>query len=202
MNPKPHEIPRRSNAREKLLDAAFDLVYIHGYAATSVDMILKTAGVPKGSLYHHFGSKKALVTAMIRERLFPRIDRFFPFRRKEGCGVTESIRDLYAAMARNRPLISYGCPLYRLMVELSPVDGEFDALLLTKYRQLHADLAALLREGIERGEYCDALDAENFAATMLSATWGALSLSPSISSPENFLAQTHFLLESLEGYRR
>jgi len=132
---------KKQNAREKLLDVTFEEVYIHGYAATSVDAILKKAAVPKGSLYHHFGSKKALVIEMIRERLFPKIDQFFPFEKKEDESVMHRIRSTYAAMAKNRPLITYGCPLYRLMVELSPVDREFDALLLEKYEEQHRKLA-------------------------------------------------------------
>jgi TetR/AcrR family transcriptional repressor of nem operon len=63
--------------REKLLDVTFEEVYTHGYAATSIDAILQKASVPKGSMYHHFKSKKALVLAMIEERLYPKMDSFF-----------------------------------------------------------------------------------------------------------------------------
>jgi TetR/AcrR family transcriptional repressor of nem operon len=70
--------------REKLLDITFDEVYIHGYAATSVDTILKKAGIPKGSMYHYFKGKKALVLAMVQERLFPKMEAFFDFSPREG----------------------------------------------------------------------------------------------------------------------
>ena len=192
---------KKTNARETLLDVTFEEVYIHGYAATSIDAILKKAGVPKGSLYHHFGSKKSLVLAMIRERLFVKIDQFFIFEKKEDESVMRRIRSTYAAMAKNRPLITYGCPLYRLMVELSPVDREFDILLLEKYEQQHHKLALLLREGIEEGEFNTNLEPESFARYLLSATWGILSLSPTLSSPASFLEQSAFLLKQLESYR-
>lgn len=45
---------KKLSTREKLLDITFEEVYIHGYAATSVDAILKTAKSTKGSMYHHF----------------------------------------------------------------------------------------------------------------------------------------------------
>jgi len=51
---------KKQPTREKLLNITFDEVYIHGYTATSVDTILKKAGIPKGSMYHHFKGKKEL----------------------------------------------------------------------------------------------------------------------------------------------
>jgi len=187
--------------REKLLDITFDEVYIHGYAATSVDTILKKAGIPKGSMYHYFKGKKALVLAMVQERLFPKMEAFFDFSPREGQGVTEALRDTFAAMSRNKPLITYGCPLYRLMVELSPVDQEFDALLTTKVAELRTELAALLQRGIESGEFSATLDAEAFAAYLLESTWGVLSLSPSLSSSRHFIAHSRFILDTLNTYR-
>ena len=192
---------KKPTARAKLLDAAFDEVYTYGYASASIDAILKRAGVPKGSLYHYFGSKKALVLTMVQERLFPKMEAFFRFEKHVGCTVYESFRNTFAAMSKNRPLIAHGCPLYRLMVELSPVDEEFDSLLNSKYHQMHANIAALLKQGISEGEFDSALDADSFAAFMLSSVWGILSLSPSLSSPKNFLAQSRFLLDELDRHR-
>lgn len=91
---------RKQPTREKLLDITFEEVYIHGYAATSVDTILKKAGITKGSMYHHFKSKKELVLAMIEERLFVKMDIFFNFEKVEGRSVLESIRNTYAGMAK------------------------------------------------------------------------------------------------------
>ncbi|NSX53407.1 TetR/AcrR family transcriptional regulator [Parasulfitobacter algicola] len=49
---------------QKLVHAASDLFRQNGYAATGLSEILKRAGVPKGSLYHHFpGGKDDLAIA-------------------------------------------------------------------------------------------------------------------------------------------
>lgn len=53
----------RSDARQKLLDAAIDVVRRQGYAGTSVDDICRAAGVTKGAFFHHFASKEALAVA-------------------------------------------------------------------------------------------------------------------------------------------
>ena len=191
---------KKQPTREKLLDIAFDEIYIHGYTATSVDTILKTAGIPKGSMYHHFKGKKELVLAMVEERLFPKMTLFFDFEPKEGKSVTEMIRGTFTAVAKNKPLITYGCPLYRLMVELSPVDKTFDTLLGGKVVQMQEDLASLLEKGIESGEFNERLNTKYFAFYILESTWGTLSLSPSLSSSKHFLQHSKFILETLSIY--
>lgn len=49
--------------RQTLLDRATELFRAKGYSATSIDEIVKACGITKGSLYHHFSSKEALVLA-------------------------------------------------------------------------------------------------------------------------------------------
>jgi len=191
---------KKQPTREKLLDITFDEVYIQGYTATSVDTILKTAGIPKGSMYHHFKGKKELVLAMVEERLFPKMALFFDFEPKDEKSVTDALRGTFTAMAKNKPLITYGCPLYRLMVELSATDETFDALLSARVRQMEENLAFLLQKGIESGEFKVTLDTKAFASYMLESTWGVLSLSPSLSSPKHFIKHSKFILETLSIY--
>lgn len=50
--------------RERILDAAQHLVIENGFAATSVDQVLKGAGTSKGAFFHHFDSKLDLARAL------------------------------------------------------------------------------------------------------------------------------------------
>ena len=54
---------RHSDAREKLLEAALDLIWTSSYGGVSVDDICERAGVNKGSFYHFFPSKSDLAVA-------------------------------------------------------------------------------------------------------------------------------------------
>ena len=193
---------KKQVTREKLLDITFEEVYIHGYAATSIDAILKKAKVPKGSMYHHFKSKKELVLVMIQERLFVKMDQFFKYEKQENRTVLESFRNIFASISKNKLLITYGCPLYRLMVELSAVDQEFDTLLTSKVKQMQIGIASLLQTGIEIGEFDESLDVDTFSAFILSSIWGILSLSPSLSSSKSFIAQSKYILKELESYKQ
>lgn len=55
--------------RERLLDSADALLFVHGVVATPVDRILKHAQASPPSLYSHFGSKDGLIAAALRRRL-------------------------------------------------------------------------------------------------------------------------------------
>ena len=192
---------KKQTTREKLLDYTFEEVYVHGYTATSVDAILKKAKVPKGSMYHHFKSKKELVLAMVKERLFIKMDSFFTYEIKKEHSVTESFRQSFLTVSKNKMLVTYGCPLYRLMVELSATDKEFDALLSSKATEMQKGIQSMLSTGVARGEYKPTLDTESFSGFILNAVWGILSLSPSLSSSKNFLKQSHYILEILETHK-
>jgi AcrR family transcriptional regulator len=53
--------------REALIGAARHLFGTRGYADTSLDAIVATAGVTKGALYHHFLGKKELFEAVFEQ---------------------------------------------------------------------------------------------------------------------------------------
>ncbi|UWX97762.1 TetR/AcrR family transcriptional regulator [Arthrobacter zhaoxinii] len=57
------------SARNRLLDAAEELAFTQGVAATPVDRILQRANVAPATLYAHFGNKEGLIAAALRRRL-------------------------------------------------------------------------------------------------------------------------------------
>ncbi|KQS08097.1 TetR family transcriptional regulator [Curtobacterium sp. Leaf183] len=58
----------RAGTEQKLLDAAEELFFAHGIAATSVDAVLEHAGVSSATLYRGYASKEALVAATLTRR--------------------------------------------------------------------------------------------------------------------------------------
>jgi AcrR family transcriptional regulator len=51
--------------RDHLVAVASRLFAVHGYDGTSIEAVLDEAGVSRGSLYHHFGTKQALFEAVL-----------------------------------------------------------------------------------------------------------------------------------------
>ena len=58
---------RAQATRRALLDSARSLFGEQGYAATSVDEVVRHAGVTKGAMYHHFDDKDDLFRAVLEE---------------------------------------------------------------------------------------------------------------------------------------
>lgn len=50
-------------SKTKILDAAMQVIRTKGYAATTIDDICHSAGLTKGSFFHHFKSKEELALA-------------------------------------------------------------------------------------------------------------------------------------------
>ncbi|WP_201833830.1 TetR/AcrR family transcriptional regulator [Microvirga zambiensis] len=58
---------RPSSRREILLQAAAEVFFEQGYAATSIDAIIERAGGSKRNIYSEFGNKEGLFSAIVTE---------------------------------------------------------------------------------------------------------------------------------------
>ncbi|MBC3362441.1 TetR/AcrR family transcriptional regulator [Pseudomonas sp. SWRI154] len=54
-----------TDVRQEILDVGQRIMAAKGYSAVGLNEILATAGVPKGSFYHYFGSKDAFGEALL-----------------------------------------------------------------------------------------------------------------------------------------
>lgn len=62
-------IPRwRADARERILETAYELFSRRGIRDVGIDEVIERAGVAKASLYRHFPSKDELVIAFLERR--------------------------------------------------------------------------------------------------------------------------------------
>ena len=74
------------NTREKIIDAAWKLFYRQGYDDTTVEEIIEGSGTSRGSFYHYFQGKDALLSTLadvfdqkyeeLMENIDPEMDRF------------------------------------------------------------------------------------------------------------------------------
>ena len=62
------EAPTKPGARERILEAAYDLFAHHGIQAIGVDEIIRRAGVAKATFYNQFTSKNELVLEFLNLR--------------------------------------------------------------------------------------------------------------------------------------
>jgi AcrR family transcriptional regulator len=62
------ETKTATDARERILEAAYELFSRDGVRAVGIDAIIERSGVARMTLYRHFGSKDALVLAFLERR--------------------------------------------------------------------------------------------------------------------------------------
>ncbi len=73
--PRQTQAERRAATRAKLLRAAQRTFARQGYHATSLDRVSEAAGLTKGAVYDHFGSKAGLFLALLDEHFAARIEQ-------------------------------------------------------------------------------------------------------------------------------
>jgi AcrR family transcriptional regulator len=52
--------------KEKLMDIAERHILLNGFSATSIDVLIKEAGITKGGFFYHFDGKNALACALMK----------------------------------------------------------------------------------------------------------------------------------------
>src|SRR5205085_6199372 len=61
-------MPRQSDSRSRMVQAAFDLFRKRGYHATAFSDVVRESGAPRGSIYFHFpGGKQELAREAIAQ---------------------------------------------------------------------------------------------------------------------------------------
>jgi TetR/AcrR family transcriptional regulator, transcriptional repressor for nem operon len=142
----------KRTSKGKLVQAARNLMLAQGYPITSVDDIIKAAGVSKGSFYHYFDSKEKLALTAMHEFLADGAALMMdgPFRdiadpRKRAIAFLKHVESV--AMR----LWDHGCLLVMFSVELagtSPrVREETSAVLIDLIDRVGSILRPLTKEG-------------------------------------------------------
>ena len=193
---------RTSDAKEKLLAVAFDLIHENSYGTVSVEQICRRAGVNKGSFYYFFKTKTDLVVAAYEEhwRLkLPDYERIFskqipPLRRLAlWCQYTVGVQK------RRRAIYGHacGCPYTSLGGELATRDQKVRRTaqdLIERHVQYLADAI----EDAQRAGQAQAGDARAKAALVHSLVIG-LSLRAKIYDDLKVLRHTEPAIFALIG---
>jgi len=101
---------RKTKTSDLLLDTAQELMLREGYRAVSVDRIIETAGVSKGTFFYHFNSKEILAVKLF-ERFIEQRGAFFSLLIKEAEETeTEPLAKLHKILDRiHEPFFWMGC---------------------------------------------------------------------------------------------
>jgi AcrR family transcriptional regulator len=160
---------RKAATRESILAAAVAQLAAGGYASASIQAVAARAGVATGTVYRHFESKSSLFAEAFRRAARRELDVFAEVTADDGRGAAERIGAAIEAWARRA--LAEPRRAYALLAE--PVDPAVEAERLEFRRGYRDVLAAVMRDGIDRGELAPH-DTETFGAALIGATAEAL----------------------------
>ena len=172
--------------KQRLLQAGFREFHRSGFCAADLNRILEDAGVTKGALYYHFQSKRGLGYAVVTEVLRAWIrDRWLrPL--EMAPDPVEALQDLaeWGERSVTAKGLALGCPLQKLVEELSASDEGFRMRLATLYEDWRQGLVSLLSTAQGRGQVRSEIDVEA-ASTFIVAAWqGSIGLAKAYQSAD------------------
>ena len=149
-------VGRTSDAEQRLLDAATDLMGRRGYGAAGVAEICRSADVQKGSFYHYFDSKQALTVALITAHWEEQRADWRRLLLGAGPALVRLERLMQAQVEAQRDGQArrgrvYGCLLGNLAIELSNQDEAVTAHLARVFDEQVALVLATLVEAAAEG---------------------------------------------------
>lgn len=190
--PRPREFEE-----EEVLERAQQLFWKRGFAAASVEELVKATGLGRASLYATFGSKRALFLKVLeRYRAGVRATLLGALR---GSGTPrERLERFFEAMltsledGRRR-----GCLLTQTAVELCTSDRAVESTVREFLQGLEDEIAGVWREARERGEIRSEITPRAGARALLAMLQGLAVLSKAHPDPRAPRQAVRALLDGL-----
>jgi len=186
--------------RTRLIEATFQEVFSKGYAGASLSNILNKAQAKKGGMYHHFPSKKAMVMAMIEEKIEQRIENKWK-------SLVDTNEDIITTLINilqdiNSWDLKDGCPLGNLLQESLDYDEDFAQILTTILNNWKKLFINILQRAKEKKQINQDVDIHQCATFLIASIEGALLLAKKYEDNKDFeacMTQLTLYLNSLRN---
>src|SRR5215813_5559651 len=199
--PQDRKLPARGAAtRDRIVQAAADLMYHKGVHATTLDDVREATGTSKSQLYRHFPDKDSLVHAVIAlrghqimTRETQRLGRFNSF-----SGLVRWRNALIQASALHNG--AHGCALGSMANELSNQDEQARTLLADLFKTWEDLIAAGLERMQAKGALKSDADPEQLAIGLMAALQGGYLLANTVHDVRPMEIAIDQALEHLKSY--
>jgi len=160
--------------RLAILEKAYELIYLNGYRATSIDDILATTEVTKGAFYYHFKNKDDMGVALIKDVLKPKflsqVARIFHLE----SDAAEAIYMMVAILLSDNRFMHprRGCPVANLIQEMAPRNVVFADALSELADEWKDVIVSNMEDGKKAGSIRPDARSESAARFVISSYWG------------------------------
>jgi AcrR family transcriptional regulator len=191
---------RGAATRDRIAQAAADLMYVRGVNATTLDDIRAATGTSKSQLYRHFPDKDALVLAVIALRGQQVIGR-----ETQRLGRLSS----FSGLTRWRDALievnslqngAYGCALGSMASELADQDEQARSALAALFTTWEGLLAAGLQRMQAKGTLSPAADPGRLSVGLMAALQGGYLLASAARDVRPMEIALDLALEHVKSY--
>jgi TetR/AcrR family transcriptional repressor of nem operon len=187
------------STRDRLIDVGLEQMRKHGYGATGIQEILEAAEIPRGSFYHHFGSKEDFAAAVLERYLSLEGEhcrevlgnkRQKPLRR-----LRRYFEDLARTAGPSSPI--QGCLMGSMSLEVAGSNPRLQGCLSADFAVWQGAIASVLGEAVEAGDLAPSTDVTALAGFILNGWEGALLRSQADQSEAPLTQFLHFIFKDM-----
>ncbi|MES2673179.1 MAG: TetR family transcriptional regulator C-terminal domain-containing protein [Pseudomonadota bacterium] len=193
-----HSDATATSARERILQAAHEEMYEHGFQGLRIDAVLKKTQLAKGALYHYFPNKLALGYAVVDERIMGEFQQNWSASISFSLNPLQALKDFFQKKCGELQSgeCANGCPLTNLMQEMSTLDDGFHQRLQTVMMSIVSTVATALHQGQADGIVCKDINPQKISLFVLSSYQGIMGVAKCTQS----IALTVELFDTLAEY--
>ena len=191
---------KTSDVRAEILQVGQRIMATKGYSAVGLNEILTTAGVPKGSFYHYFGSKDAFGEALLEsyfedyladmDRLFSQPDMSMAERLMSYWQVWQDTQSFQECQGK--------CLAVKLGVEVADLSETMRSVLKRGTSGITRRIAQAIEGGVAEGSFTIDEDTTTVAESLYQLWVGAsvmVKISRSLQPFETAMTSTRHLLK-------
>jgi TetR/AcrR family transcriptional repressor of nem operon len=164
------------STREHLIDVGLGLMHRDGYNATGLSDILKAADVPKGSFYHHFGSKEDFAAAVLERYGMRAREHTTAVLNDASTPPLKRLRRYFSDLVKiyGQQGAIPGCMLGRFSLEIAAESPPLRKRISASFDHWQHTIATVIQQAIEQEELPAGTDPESLAGFLLNSWEGAL----------------------------
>jgi TetR/AcrR family transcriptional repressor of nem operon len=164
--------------KDRLLRQGMKEFYDVGFHGVTVDTVLSHAGVPKGSFYHHFGSKETFALAVLDEYTAWQMAQLESWSSRTELSVPDRLHGYYLAMVDGfvRSSFRRGCLAGKFSSELAAGTPAMRRRLRASLDDWHERVETLIADGQQAGDVRTDVSARQLADATLALIQGAFVL--------------------------
>lgn len=174
------------NTRTRILEAAHEEIYEHGFQGMRIDAILQKTQLAKGALYHYFPSKLSIGYAVVDEIILGHFMQMWSEFLKPGEDPILALQNLFKWKAEcyQSEQVFNGCPCNNLVQEMSALDTGFRDRLQHVMMTIHKSVSEALTQGQANGFVRKDIDADQATLFLLSSYQGIMGTTKCMQAPQ------------------